>query len=133
MNQNKKKLRKNKDESQQKKKRLCIVEQKVKEVEALTNLTARDLKIHLEVKRELERMGLKPIVVSGFGKDGLTEEFVKGILASIPHEPSRKEVETKVNEMIEVCRKGPKHSQIKRLDILDEKLQDFKEFKILKI
>ena len=38
-----------------------------------------------------------------------------------------------VNNMIEVCRAGPPHSQIKRIDIVDEKLQDMKEFKILHI
>lgn len=39
----------------------------------------------------------------------------------------------KIEEMIEVCKKGPKQAQIKRVDILDEKLQDMKEFKILHI
>lgn len=38
-----------------------------------------------------------------------------------------------VNDMIEICRQGPKHGQIKRLDIVDEKFQGFNEFKILKI
>ena len=38
-----------------------------------------------------------------------------------------------VNEMIEICRQGPPHAQIKRLDIIDEKFQDLKSFKVLKI
>ena len=38
-----------------------------------------------------------------------------------------------VNEMIEICRQGPKHAQIKRLDIIDEKFQGIDGFKILKI
>jgi len=37
-----------------------------------------------------------------------------------------------VNKMIEICKKGPKHSIIKRLDIVDESTQDLKEFKILR-
>ena len=38
-----------------------------------------------------------------------------------------------VNDMIEICRQGPPHSQIKRIDILDEKFEGFKVFKILKL
>jgi len=37
-----------------------------------------------------------------------------------------------VDEMIEVCKKGPEHAVINRLDIVEEKLQDMKEFKIIK-
>ncbi len=36
-----------------------------------------------------------------------------------------------VEEMIELCKKGPEHSVINRLDIVDENLQDMKDFKIL--
>lgn len=36
-----------------------------------------------------------------------------------------------VEEMIELCKKGPEHSIISRLDIVEETLQDMKEFKIL--
>ena len=38
-----------------------------------------------------------------------------------------------VNEMVEVCRIGPRHAQIKDLEVKEEKFQDFKEFKILRI
>lgn len=38
-----------------------------------------------------------------------------------------------VNKMIEDCKQGPKHSVIKRLDIVDENFNGFKDFKILKI
>jgi len=36
-----------------------------------------------------------------------------------------------VQEMIELCKKGPEHSVINRLDIVEERLQDMKDFKIL--
>ena len=37
-----------------------------------------------------------------------------------------------VDEMIEVCRIGPRHSQIKQVNVKEEKWQDdFTEFKIL--
>jgi len=39
----------------------------------------------------------------------------------------------KVDEMIEICKKGPTNSVIKRLDIVEERVQDLKDFKILTI
>ena len=39
---------------------------------------------------------------------------------------------SKVDEMIEQCKEGPNHAVINRLDIVEEKLQDMKEFKIIK-
>ncbi|MFH1500537.1 MAG: acylphosphatase [archaeon] len=39
----------------------------------------------------------------------------------------------KVGKMIEVCKQGPPHSQIRRLDEIEERFQGFKEFKILHI
>ncbi|MFH1307947.1 MAG: acylphosphatase [archaeon] len=38
-----------------------------------------------------------------------------------------------VDQMIEICKKGPPHGQIRRLDEIDEKFQGFTEFKILNI
>jgi acylphosphatase len=38
-----------------------------------------------------------------------------------------------VDKMIELCKKGPKHSEIKSVEIKPEKFQDFKTFKILHI
>jgi len=38
-----------------------------------------------------------------------------------------------VNEMIELCKKGPKHAQIRDVEVIPEKFQDFKTFKILHI
>lgn len=53
-------------------------------------------------------------------EDGKVEVFVEGN----PDE---------VNKMIKVCEKGPKHSQIRNVQVKPEKFQDFKEFKILHI
>ena len=36
-----------------------------------------------------------------------------------------------VNKMIELCKKGPRHAKIKNIDIILEKFQDFKTFKVL--
>ncbi len=38
-----------------------------------------------------------------------------------------------VNKMIELCEKGPKHAQIRNVEIKPEKFQDFKVFKVLHI
>ncbi len=38
-----------------------------------------------------------------------------------------------VNKMIEICKTGPKHSQIKNVEEKEEKFQDFKNFKALHI
>lgn len=37
----------------------------------------------------------------------------------------------KVDCIIELCKKGPEQAIINRLDIVEEKMQDMKEFKIL--
>lgn len=36
-----------------------------------------------------------------------------------------------VKKMIELCKEGPKHAVIKRLDEIEEKFHGFKEFKII--
>ena len=36
-----------------------------------------------------------------------------------------------VDKMIEICRKGPNYAQIRNVELKDERLQDFKEFKVL--
>lgn len=38
-----------------------------------------------------------------------------------------------VAKMIELCKKGPKHSKIKKVDIKPETFQSFKTFKVLHI
>lgn len=37
-----------------------------------------------------------------------------------------------VNEMAEICKTGPKYAQVRSFEQKDERLQDFKDFKILK-
>lgn len=61
--------------------------------------------------------------VKGFTRnleDGRVEVFLEGDSES-------------VNKMIELCKQGPKHSQIKKVEMKPEKFQDFKTFKILHI
>ncbi|MDD5699743.1 MAG: acylphosphatase [Candidatus Nanoarchaeia archaeon] len=59
--------------------------------------------------------------VRGFTRnleDGRVEVFLEG-------DPE------KVNQMIELCRKGPKYSQVQNVEIIPEKFQDLKGFKVL--
>ena len=61
--------------------------------------------------------------VRGFSRnlqDGRIEIFLEGDASD-------------VNTMIELCRQGPKHSQIKNVEMKREKFQGFREFKILHI
>jgi len=70
------------------------------------------------IKENAERYDVK-----GFTRnleDGRIEVFLEGN----PDE---------VNKMIELCKKGPRHSVIKNVDIKDEKFQGFKDFKVLRI
>ncbi|MCR4326984.1 MAG: acylphosphatase [Nanoarchaeota archaeon] len=38
-----------------------------------------------------------------------------------------------VRKMIELCKKGPKHSEVKKVEEKEEKFQGFKSFKVLHI
>jgi acylphosphatase len=38
-----------------------------------------------------------------------------------------------VNKIIDLCKNGPKHAQIKKIEIKPEKFQGFKSFKVLHI
>lgn len=61
--------------------------------------------------------------VRGFARnleDGRVEVFIEGEMEN-------------VEKMIDFCKKGPRHSRIENVEIKEEKLQDFKEFKILHI
>jgi len=70
------------------------------------------------VKDNAERFNLNGFVRNL--EDGKVEVFAEG----------EKE---NVDALTELCKKGPKHSQIRKIEIKDEKVQDFKEFKILHI
>ena len=72
----------------------------------------------------------------GFVKENAEKHNVKGFVRNL--EDGRVEVflegdNDSVDKMIELCKKGPKHSQIRNIEIKDEKYQDFKVFKVLHI
>ena len=70
------------------------------------------------VKENAEKLNLKGFVRNL--EDGRVEVFIEGNTDSI-------------KKMIELCKKGPKHSEIKKIEEKVERFQDFKQFKILHI
>tara|TARA_Y100000034_G_scaffold13403_1_gene14061 strand:+ start:141 stop:416 length:276 start_codon:yes stop_codon:yes gene_type:complete len=72
----------------------------------------------------------------GFIKENADKNNVKGFTRNL--EDGRIEIflegnSDDVKKMIEICKKGPRHSQIKSVRLKPETFQDFKEFKILHI
>lgn len=70
------------------------------------------------LKENAERYNVK-----GFTRnleDGRIEVFLEGNI-------------DEVNKMIDLCKQGPKHSQIRKVEEKPERFQDFKTFKILHI
>ena len=70
------------------------------------------------IKENAERYDVKGFVRNL--EDGRIEIFLEGNSEN-------------VNKMMELTKKGPKHSQIKKVTAKPEKFQDFKNFKILHI
>jgi acylphosphatase len=70
------------------------------------------------VKENAERYNVKGFVRNL--EDGRVEVFLEGATDD-------------VKKMIELCEKGQKFSQIKNVEMKEEKFQGFKEFKVLHI
>ena len=70
------------------------------------------------VKENAERYNVKGFVRNL--EDGRIEIFLEGDVND-------------VNKMIELCKKGPKHSQIQKVEEKEETFQDLKNFKVLHI
>ncbi|MBT4257948.1 acylphosphatase [archaeon] len=70
------------------------------------------------VKQNAERLNVKGFIRNL--EDGRIEVFLEGDL-----EPMKK--------MIELCKKGPKHSIIRKVEEKPERFQDLKSFKVLHI
>ncbi len=70
------------------------------------------------IKENAERYDVKGFVRNL--EDGRVEIFLEGNAEN-------------VNKMVELSKKGPRHSRIKRVEVKPERFQDFKSFKILHI
>ena len=70
------------------------------------------------VKENAEKYNIKGFVRNL--EDGRIEVFLEGDADD-------------VNKMVEICKQGPKHSQIKKVELKPERFQEFRNFKILHI
>jgi len=89
-----------------------------KSVRLYINGTVQGVFFRIFVKENAEKYNVKGFVRNL--EDGRIEVFLEGNAED-------------VNKMIELCKKGPRHSQIKKVDIKPERFQDFKVFKVLHI
>ena len=67
------------------------------------------------IKEHAEKLGIKGFIRKL--EDGRIEIFVEGNLED-------------VNKMAPLCRRGPQHSLIRKVEEREEKFQDFKDFKV---
>jgi acylphosphatase len=70
------------------------------------------------IKQNAEKLDIRGFVRNL--EDGRVEIFLEGSNENVA-------------KMIEICKVGPKHSQIRSVEVKEEKFQDFKVFKILHI
>jgi len=89
-----------------------------KSVRLYVDGTVQGIFFRMFVKENAERYNVKGFVRNL--ENGKVEVFLEGDVND-------------VNKMIELCEKGPKHSQIRNVEIKPEKFQDFKVFKVLHI
>jgi len=82
------------------------------------NGTVQGVFFRMFVKENAERYNVKGFVRNL--EDGRIEVFLEGNAEG-------------VNKMIELCQKGPKHAQIRNVEIKPERFQGFKVFKMLHI
>jgi len=80
--------------------------------------TVQDVFFRGFVKENAEHCNVKGFVRNL--EDGRVETFLEGDAND-------------VNALVEIVKKGPKHSQIKRVVVKPERFQDFKNFKVLHI
>jgi acylphosphatase len=79
---------------------------------------------------------VQDVFFRAFVKENAEKHDVKGFVRNL--EDRRIEVFLEgdipaVDAMIELCKKGPKFSQIRNVEMKEEKFQDFRDFKVLHI
>lgn len=80
--------------------------------------TVQGVFFRMFIKENAERYNIKGFVRNL--EDGRIEVFLEGN-------------SNEVNKMIELCKKGPKHAQIRNVEIKTERFQGFRVFKMLHI
>ncbi len=78
---------------------------------------------------------MQPVFFNRFIKDNADKLGVKGFVRSLENGVMEIFIEgdiDKVNRMAPLCRQGPQHSLIRKVEEKEEKFQEFRDFKILK-
>jgi len=70
------------------------------------------------IKEQADRLNVKGYVRNR--EDGSVEVWLEGNSED-------------VNRLVELCKKGPEHAVIKRLDVVEENFQNMEEFRILNL
>jgi len=70
------------------------------------------------IKENAEKLNIKGFVRNL--EDGRVEVFIEGN-------------SNEVKKMVELCKKGPRHSEVKKVEEKQERFQDLKAFKVLHI
>jgi len=89
-----------------------------KSVRLYINGTVQGVFFRIFVKENAERYNVKGFIRNL--EDGRIEVFLEGDV-------------DRVNKMIDICKKGPKHAQIRNVEIKPERFQSFRTFKVLHI
>jgi len=89
-----------------------------KSVRLYINGTVQGVFFRIFVKENAERYNVKGFIRNL--EDGRIEVFLEGDV-------------DRVNKMIDICKKGPKHAQIRNVEIKPERFQNFRTFKVLHI
>jgi len=77
---------------------------------------------------------IQPVIINQFIKDNAQKLGIKGYIRNLSD--GRVEIFIEgttdaIEKMAPICRRGPQHSIIRKIEEKDEKFQDFREFKVL--
>jgi len=89
-----------------------------KSVRLYINGTVQGVLFRAFIKENAEKLNLKGFVRNL--EDGRIEVFLEGGIDD-------------VQKMIDICKKGPKHSMIRDVEVKPETFQSYTEFKVLRV
>ena len=77
---------------------------------------------------------LQPVFFNAFIRENAEKLGVKGFMRKL--EDGRVEIfiegdTDQVDQMVPICERGPSHSMVRKMEIKEERFQDFKDFKVL--
>ncbi len=79
---------------------------------------------------------IQPVFFNKFVKDNADKFGVRGFIRTMEDGKIEIFLEGDMNaveKMIPLCKRGPEHSMIRSVEFKEERFQDFKDFRVLKI